>query len=172
MVRSMAGAEPTLWGSGASRRRQSAPDDLHISQVVSGRLRTWYSGGEVSDFRNHQCCASARDCVSETRPVVDGTAQKTACDHQPEPGRAPRSDASDQQHRRAQCGLLGSSGTGFFGCSCLPKAVPGVSQPGVGLESAYSGPRVELRPPVHPPPVFRANLVLVRCRRCAPWRWR
>ena len=57
--------------------------------------------------------------------------------------------------------VLGSSGTGFFGCSCLPKAVTGVSQLGVGLESAYSGPRVELRPPVHPPPVFRANLVLV-----------
>ena len=56
---------------------------------------------------------------------------------------------------------LGSSGTGFFGCSCLPKAVTGVSQPGAGLESTYSGPRVELRPPVHPPPVFRANLVLV-----------
>ena len=49
---------------------------------------------------------------------------------------------------------LGSSGTGFFGCSCLPKAVTGVSQPGVGLESAYSGPRVELRPPVNPSPVF------------------
>ena len=56
---------------------------------------------------------------------------------------------------------LGSSGTGFFGCSCLPKAVTGVSQPGVGLESAYSGPRVELRPPVYPSPVFRADLVLV-----------
>ena len=36
-----------------------------------------------------------------------------------------------------------------------------MSQLGVGLESAYSGPRVELRPPVHPPPVFRADLVLV-----------
>ena len=57
--------------------------------------------------------------------------------------------------------LLGSSGTGFFGCSCLPKAVTGVSQPGVGLESAYSGPRVELRPPVYPSPVIRADLVLV-----------
>ena len=56
---------------------------------------------------------------------------------------------------------LGSSGTGFFGCSCLPKAVTGVSQPGVGLESAYSGPRVELRPPVYPSPVVRADLVLV-----------
>ena len=56
---------------------------------------------------------------------------------------------------------LGSSGTGFFGCSCLPKAVTGVSQPGVGLESAYSGPRVELRPPVYPSPVIRADLVLV-----------
>ena len=53
--------------------------------------------------------------------------------------------------------LLGSSGTGFFGCSCLPKAVTGVSQPGVGLESAYSGPRVELRPPVNPSPVFCAS---------------
>ena len=51
---------------------------------------------------------------------------------------------------------LGSSGTGFFGCSCLPKAVTGVSQPGVGLESAYSGPRVELRPPVYPSPVLFA----------------
>jgi hypothetical protein len=41
-----------------------------------------------------------------------------------------------------------------------------VSQPGLGLESAYSGPRVELRPPVHPTlgtslPVLRADLVLV-----------
>ena len=36
-----------------------------------------------------------------------------------------------------------------------------MSQPGVGLESAYSGPRVELRPPVYPSPVFRADLVLV-----------
>jgi len=36
-----------------------------------------------------------------------------------------------------------------------------VSQPGVGLESAYSGPRVELRPPVYPSPVVRADLVLV-----------
>jgi hypothetical protein len=37
-----------------------------------------------------------------------------------------------------------------------------VSQPGVGLESAYfGGPRVELRPPVYPSPVFRADLVLV-----------
>ena len=36
-----------------------------------------------------------------------------------------------------------------------------MSQPGVGLESAYSGPRVELRPPVYPPPVFRADLALV-----------
>jgi hypothetical protein len=36
-----------------------------------------------------------------------------------------------------------------------------VSQPGVGLESAYSGPRVELRPPVYPSPVFRADLALV-----------
>jgi len=33
----------------------------------------------------------------------------------------------------------------------------GVSQPGVGLESAYSGLRVELRPPVDPSPVFRAS---------------
>jgi hypothetical protein len=32
-----------------------------------------------------------------------------------------------------------------------------VSQPGVGLESAYSGPRVELRPPVYPSPVFQSN---------------
>ena len=56
---------------------------------------------------------------------------------------------------------LGSSGTGVFGYSCLPKAVTGVSQPGVGLESAYSGPRVELRPPVYPSPVFRADLALV-----------
>ena len=32
----MAGAEPTLWGSGASRRRQSVPDDLHISQSCPG----------------------------------------------------------------------------------------------------------------------------------------
>jgi hypothetical protein len=39
----------------------------------------------------------------------------------------------------------------------LTKAVTGVSQPGVGLESAYSGPRVELRPPVNPSPVFRAS---------------
>ena len=36
-----------------------------------------------------------------------------------------------------------------------------MSQPGVGLESAYSGPRIELRPPVHPSPVFRADLALV-----------
>ena len=36
-----------------------------------------------------------------------------------------------------------------------------MSQPGVGLESAYSGPRVELRPPVYPSPVIRADLVLV-----------
>jgi hypothetical protein len=57
--------------------------------------------------------------------------------------------------------LLGSSGNRVFGCSCLPKAVTGVSQPGVGLESAYSGPRVELRPPGHPPPVLRADLALV-----------
>ena len=32
-----------------------------------------------------------------------------------------------------------------------------MSQPGVRLESAYSGPRVELRPPVNPSPVFRAS---------------
>ena len=32
----MAGVEPTLWGSGASRRRQSVPDDLHISQSCPG----------------------------------------------------------------------------------------------------------------------------------------
>ena len=32
----MAGAEPTLWGSGAYRRRQSVADDLHINQSCPG----------------------------------------------------------------------------------------------------------------------------------------
>ena len=70
-------------------------------------------------------------------------------------------EPANQSRTTTRQTLLGSSGTGFFGCSCLPKAVTGVSQPGVGLESAYSGPRVELRPPVYPSPVFRADLALV-----------
>jgi len=32
----MAVVAPTLWGSGASRRRQSLPDDLHDSQSCPG----------------------------------------------------------------------------------------------------------------------------------------
>ena len=36
----MALVAPTLWGSGASRRRQSLPDDLHASQSCPDALRT------------------------------------------------------------------------------------------------------------------------------------
>ena len=48
------------------------------------------------------------------------------------------------QNRVSQNKRLVLSGTGFLN-SCLPKAETGVSQPGLGLESAYSrGPRIEL----------------------------
>ena len=48
----MAGAEPTLWGSGASRRRQSIPDDLHISQSCPGDSEHG-SGRDLARSRGH-----------------------------------------------------------------------------------------------------------------------
>jgi hypothetical protein len=75
----MAGAEPTLWGSGASRRRQSAPDDLHISQVVSGRQGDSEHG------------------IAEGKSAISGT---TNAAHQPETVSAKHDPLWMVQHKR------------------------------------------------------------------------
>ena len=60
----MAGAEPTLWRSGASRRRQSVPDDLHISQSCPGR----------GDSEQRACEATCRGDTSATARSVSSSA--------------------------------------------------------------------------------------------------
>ena len=71
-----------------------------LSDPPKPRRRTY---GERPCAPHMEACRRTQTRGSAPRSGCQGGVR--AGDHQPEPGRAPRSDASDQQHRRAQRGL-------------------------------------------------------------------
>ena len=79
----------TLWGSGASRRRQSLPDDLHGSQSCLGDSRT--APPEAARFGNFEVqqprLPISRNAAAATPPVLAGTHLQCGCGRGRRPSR-------------------------------------------------------------------------------------